>query len=408
MKMIIVTGMSGAGKSTALNVLEDEGYYCVDNMPISLIPKFAELANAGEDGYSNIAIGVDIRSGHALAELDSVLDDMLNKHFNYTILFLESSDDVLVKRYKETRRTHPLAMDDHDRIDNVIKLERDELKFLKKRADVIIDTSQMLTRELKAELEGIFFDDKNFKNLFVTVLSFGFKYGIPADADLVFDVRFLPNPYYIEDLRPKTGDDKENFVIVIMGDGYTAGQQDQFLEDATQKARGMLTWSPYREYSDRINIYAVQAVSNEPGIGVYGGKSPDTYFHVKVYGKAAGFTNGGDERAKALRTELEENYLDEGANVGTIHILCNDTGSYGASVNPLFSFSTNSEDNSDGTAMAHEIAHSIGRLGDEYERYTNKPNTSDTANPDTIKWSKMLGFRGIGITTAGTDTAFAP
>ena len=209
MKMIIVTGMSGAGKSTALNVLEDEGYYCVDNMPISLIPKFAELANAGEDGYSNIAIGVDIRSGHALAELDSVLDDMLNKHFNYTILFLESSDDVLVKRYKETRRTHPLAMDDHDRIDNVIKLERDELKFLKKRADVIIDTSQMLTRELKAELEGIFFDDKNFKNLFVTVLSFGFKYGIPADADLVFDVRFLPNPYYIEDLRPKTGDDKE-------------------------------------------------------------------------------------------------------------------------------------------------------------------------------------------------------
>ena len=206
----------------------------------------------------------------------------------------------------------------------------------------------------------------------------------------------------------KTGDDKENFVIVIMGDGYAAGQQDQFLEDATQKARGMLTWSPYREYSDRINIYAVQAVSNEPGIGVYGGKSPDTYFHVKVYGKAAGFTNGGDERAKALRTELEENYLDEGANVGTIHILCNDTGSYGASVNPLFSFSTNSEDNSDGTAMAHEIAHSIGRLGDEYERYTNKPNTSDTANPDTIKWSKMLGFRGIGITTAGTDTAFAP
>lgn len=206
----------------------------------------------------------------------------------------------------------------------------------------------------------------------------------------------------------KTGDDKENFVIVIMGDGYTAGQQDQFLEDATQKASGMLTWSPYREYSDRINIYAVQAVSNESGIGVYGGKSPDTYFHVKVYGKAPGFTNGGDERAKALRTELEENYLDEGANVGTIHILCNDTGSYGASVNPLFSFSTNSEDNSDGTAMAHEIAHSIGRLGDEYERYTNKPNTSDTANPDTIKWSKMLGFRGIGITTAGTDTAFAP
>lgn len=206
----------------------------------------------------------------------------------------------------------------------------------------------------------------------------------------------------------KTGDDRENFVIVIMGDGYTASQQDQFLEDATKKAQGMLTWSPYKEYSDRINIYAVQAVSNESGIGVYGGKSPDTYFHVKVYGKAAGFTNGGDERAKALRTELEENYLDEGANVGTIHILCNDTGSYGASVNPLFSFSTNSEDNCDGMVMAHETAHSIGGLGDEYERYTNKPNTSDTSDPEKIKWSKMLGFRGIGITNAGTDTAFAP
>ncbi len=141
---------------------------------------------------------------------------------------------------------------------------------------------------------------------------------------------------------------------------------------------------------------------------MYGGKSPDTYFHVKVYGKAPGFTNGGDERAKALRTELEENYLDEGANVGTIHILCNDTGSYGASVNPLFSFSTNSEDNSDGMVMAHETAHSIGGLGDEYERYTNKPNMSDTTDPEKIKWSKMLGFRGIGITNAGTDTAFAP
>ena len=208
MKMIIVTGMSGAGKSTALNVLEDEGYYCADNMPISLIPKFAELANAGEDEYSNIAIGVDIRSGHALIELDAVLDDMKAEHYNYTILFLESRDDVLVKRYKETRRTHPLAKDDHDRIDNVIRLEREELKFLKKRADVIIDTSQMLTRELKTELENIFFNDKNFKNLFVTVLSFGFKYGIPADADLVFDVRFLPNPYYVEELKYLTGNDK--------------------------------------------------------------------------------------------------------------------------------------------------------------------------------------------------------
>ena len=206
----------------------------------------------------------------------------------------------------------------------------------------------------------------------------------------------------------KTGDDKENFVIVIMGDGYTADEQDKFLQDAKQKAQGMLRWSPYKEYSDHINIYAVQAVSNESGISVYGGKNADTYFHVKVYGKAASFSNGGDEKAKELRQDLEQNYLDRGANVATIHVLCNSEGSYGASVNSLFSFSTNSEDNEDGMVMAHETAHSIGGLGDEYERYTNKPNTSDTSNPDTIKWSKMLGFRGIGVTMAGTETAFAP
>lgn len=147
----------------------------------------------------------------------------------------------------------------------------------------------------------------------------------------------------------KTGDDKENFVIVIMGDGYTAEQQEQFIEDATNKARGMLTWSPYKEYSDRINIYAMQVVSNESGIGDCFGKSLDTYFNVCAIGKGAGFTNGGTDRAKALRNEIEEKYLDEGANVGTIHILSNTSGSFGASLNSLFSISTNSTDNSDGT-----------------------------------------------------------
>ena len=206
----------------------------------------------------------------------------------------------------------------------------------------------------------------------------------------------------------KSGSDRENFVIVIMGDGYTASQREKFVEDATKKAQGMLTWSPYKEYSDRINIYGIPAVSNESGISVYGGKSVDTYFHIRVWGKAAVFSNDGDELAKALRQELEENYLDAGATVGTIHMLSNADGSYGASINSLFSFSANSDENSNGTAMAHEIAHSIGGLGDEYERYTNKPNTSDTTDPDTIKWSKLLGFRGVGVTMAGTETAFAP
>ena len=206
MKIVIVTGMSGAGKTAALRMLEDDGYYCVDNMPISLVIKFAELAAAQEDGYSNIALGVDIRSGRSLGEFAAILDDMAARHYNYQILFLDASDEVLVKRYKETRRVHPLAKD--DRVDKGIALEREELDFLKKQADCIIDTSQLLTRELKMELEKIFVLDKKYSNIYVTILSFGFKYGIPSDADLVFDVRFLPNPYYVEGLRHLTGNDK--------------------------------------------------------------------------------------------------------------------------------------------------------------------------------------------------------
>lgn len=225
MKIIIVTGMSGAGKSTALNVLEDEGYYCVDNMPISLMPKFAELADGHnqDKGYNNIALGIDIRSGHSLAELDSVLDYMKEKKYEYTIVFLESSDEVLIKRYKETRRAHPLAKD--GRVDKAIMLEREQLKFLKQRADVIMDTSQLLTREFKEELEKIVLGRKEFNNLMVTVLSFGFKYGIPSDADIVFDVRFLPNPYYVEELRPLTGNDKKIQDYVMK-----APEAEEFLE----------------------------------------------------------------------------------------------------------------------------------------------------------------------------------
>ena len=225
MKIIIVTGMSGAGKSTALNVLEDEGYYCVDIMPISLMPKFAELADGHnqDKGYNNIALGIDIRSGHSLAELDSVLDYMKEKKYEYTIVFLESSDEVLIKRYKETRRAHPLAKD--GRVDKAIMLEREQLKFLKQRADVIIDTSQLLTREFKEELEKIVLGRKEFNNLMVTVLSFGFKYGIPSDADIVFDVRFLPNPYYVEELRPLTGNDKKIQDYVMK-----APEAEEFLE----------------------------------------------------------------------------------------------------------------------------------------------------------------------------------
>lgn len=207
MKLVIITGMSGAGKSTAFKMMEDIGFYCVDNLPVPLMDKFVELANLNSSELQKVAIGVDVRNGQPLEELDQVLDRMEAAGNHCDILFLDAEDSVLVKRYKETRRSHPLA--GSERVDKGLAEERRRLAFLKKRADYIIDTSHLLTRELKAEINRIFVDQQDFKNLFVTVLSFGFKYGIPADSDLVFDVRFLPNPYYVEGLRAKNGNDKE-------------------------------------------------------------------------------------------------------------------------------------------------------------------------------------------------------
>ena len=207
MKFVIVTGMSGAGKSTALKMLEDMGYFCVDNLPIALLPKFAELAHAPGSDISQVAVGVDIRNGRSLDEMSSVLEHLKASGVAYQILYLEASDEVLVKRYKETRRTHPLAK--QGRVEDGIRQEREKLLYLKENATYILDTSQLLTRELKKALEQIFAGEKNFKNLMITVLSFGFKYGIPSDCDLVVDVRFLPNPYYVEGLKYKTGNDKE-------------------------------------------------------------------------------------------------------------------------------------------------------------------------------------------------------
>lgn len=199
--------MSGAGKSTALKMMEDIGFYCVDNLPIPLLEKFVELSDVSNGELEKVALGIDIRSGQALDELRHILDGIKASGSSYEILFLDSEDSVLVKRYKETRRSHPLAGD--ERVDKGIELERERMAFLKERASYIIDTSHLLTRELKAELEKIFVQNQDYKNLFITILSFGFKYGIPADSDLVFDVRFLPNPYYVEGLRAKTGNDKE-------------------------------------------------------------------------------------------------------------------------------------------------------------------------------------------------------
>ena len=207
MRLVIVTGMSGAGKTNALKMLEDMGFYCVDNLPIPLVEKFAELTLSNQGGIRNAALGIDIRSGDELSALDRIFDEWSRKRVPYEILFLDASSETLIKRYKESRRAHPLAGE--GRIDSGIEKERLKLAFLKEEADYIIDTSKLLTKELKAELEKIFMANESYKNLYITILSFGFKYGIPSDADLVFDVRFLPNPYYVDELPPKTGEDQE-------------------------------------------------------------------------------------------------------------------------------------------------------------------------------------------------------
>ena len=220
MRFVIVTGMSGAGKSTALKMLEDAGYFCVDNLPIPLLEKFAQFITEGNSGsIQKVALGVDIRSGAAMDGLARALEEISMTGLEYEILFLEAEDDVLVKRYKETRRTHPLA--GSGRVENGISQEREKLKYLKAHADYILDTSQLLTRELKSELDKIFVKNQSFKSLMITVLSFGFKYGIPADSDLVFDVRFLPNPYYIDELRPLSGNDAPVSEYVM---GFEASQ----------------------------------------------------------------------------------------------------------------------------------------------------------------------------------------
>lgn len=221
MRFVIVTGMSGAGKATALKTLEDAGFFCVDNLPIQLIKRFAEIAYDAQIQVDEVAISVDIRSGRALNQLNSCLSEIKDSGWKYEILFVDCSNETLVKRYKETRRTHPLSVKGGRIIDG-IKKERELIEFIREEADYIIDTSNLLVREFKAELDKIFVQDMEYSNFIITVMSFGFKYGIPRDSDMVQDVRFLPNPYYDERLRPLTGNDKEIQEYVMNCDDASA------------------------------------------------------------------------------------------------------------------------------------------------------------------------------------------
>ncbi|GAA0092204.1 RNase adapter RapZ [Paraclostridium bifermentans] len=206
MRFIIVTGLSGSGKSEAMKSLEDIGFYCVDNLPPTLITKFAELCYQGNSNIDKVALGIDIRGREFFETLHESLSYLEKENYKYEVLFLDCADDILVKRYKMTRRNHPLAKS--TQITEGIKEEREILQTLRDKADSIIDTSNMKPRDLKDEISKLYIEGEKTPKLTISVVSFGFKHGIPIDSDLVFDVRFLPNPYYVEELRPKTGEDQ--------------------------------------------------------------------------------------------------------------------------------------------------------------------------------------------------------
>lgn len=212
-RLVIVTGLSGAGRTQALRHLEDMGFFCVDNLPPTLIPKFTELCTLSTRPIDRVALAVDIRGGEFFDALFEVLNDLDKSSTRYEILFLEASDETLVRRFKESRRSHPLSV--HGEILNSIKEERFRLLELRGRADKIIDTSSLTTQQLKEQLKNLFAASSHLAVLRINIVSFGYKYGIPLDSDLVFDVRFLPNPHYDPTLRPLTGDDAqvEQFVL---------------------------------------------------------------------------------------------------------------------------------------------------------------------------------------------------
>lgn len=224
MEFIIISGLSGAGKSKAASFMEDMGFFCVDNLPAPLIPKFAELGMAGTGEYDRVVLVTDVRSGTNFSALFQSLEALKGMKCPYRILYMDASDDVIIKRYKETRRSHPLA-EECDSLEGAIALERRMLAPLRERAEFVVDTSDLSTAKLRGELLRLFGRGSQEGAMMVSVTSFGFKHGLPREADLVFDVRFLPNPYYVQELRPRTGldDGVRDYV-------FSGGAAGEFLE----------------------------------------------------------------------------------------------------------------------------------------------------------------------------------
>ena len=214
MEFLIVTGLSGAGKSRAVDALEDIGFYCVDNIPPKLIPTFYDLCAKAGNTFSRVAVVTDIRGGDMFSSLFETLDDLRNEDKRYRILFLDANDFVLINRFKETRRKHPLAENNLGSLEQAVKLEREILRPVREKAHYIIDTSFLSPAQLKERISNLFLGDAS-QALMIHCVSFGFKYGIPTEADLVFDVRCLPNPFYIEELKPLTGLDEPVYSYVM-------------------------------------------------------------------------------------------------------------------------------------------------------------------------------------------------
>lgn len=224
MEFLIISGLSGAGKSRAASVMEDLGYFCVDNLPVPLIPKFAELGMGGNGEYDRVVLVTDIRGGTNFEGLFQALDRLTAMKCSYRILFMDASDAAIIKRYKETRRVHPLG-EECASLEQAIEMERQVLSPLRERTDWIVDTTGLTLGQLRSKLLFLFSKGKEVGKMEVHVLSFGFKHGVPMEADLVFDVRFLPNPYYVPELRGLTGLDEGVRDYV-----FSHPQSDEFLK----------------------------------------------------------------------------------------------------------------------------------------------------------------------------------
>ncbi|MBR1472121.1 MAG: RNase adapter RapZ [Lachnospiraceae bacterium] len=273
MRFVIVTGMSGAGKQTAMKMLEDMGFYCVDNLPLALFDRFVELVVRPGGEISKVALGLDVRADQDFDEAELALQRMREKGIQFEVIFMDADDTVLIKRYKETRRVHPVS--GGGSLEEGIHRERQILENVKKRADYVFDTSNLLTRVLKEELDRIFQQNQEYSSLIVRIVSFGFKYGIPIDADLVFDVRFLPNPYYIDELKRQTGNDAPVHDYVM---GFP--EAGEFLAKLTDLLHFLIP-NYIKEGKHQLVI----------GIGCTGGKhrsitlANELYAHLRTQGK---------------------------------------------------------------------------------------------------------------------------